>query len=82
MSGSSFARLFSGVALVNPGELHRLSGDLLDTLGELFHLGTIPFVSRRDAQGQQVAEGIDGDVNLGTALTLGAIVPEGVRSTV
>src|SRR6202166_5236625 len=43
---------FSGVALVNVGKFHMVSGDLLHRFGELAHLGAVLLVGGGDMQGE------------------------------
>jgi hypothetical protein len=64
----------SGVALVDVGKFHVVSGDLLHRFGELLHLGAALLAGGGDMQGEQVAQGVHRSVHLGSFAPLGAIV--------
>jgi hypothetical protein len=65
---------FSGVALVDVGKFHMVSGHLLHRFGELLHLGAVLLVGGGDMQGEQVAQGVHRSVHLGSLAPFGAIV--------
>jgi site-specific DNA recombinase len=68
-------RLVAGVALVDEGQRDRLAGDLLDGLGQLGDLLSVLLIGRRDVQGQQVPEGVHGQVDLRAVPLLRPVVP-------
>ena len=72
--GGRAVRGFSGVALVDVGKFHVVSGHLLRRFGELVHLGAVLLVGGGDMQGEQVAQGVHRSVHLGSFAPLGAIV--------
>jgi hypothetical protein len=64
-----------GIPLVSEGDLDRVSGRLLDSLGEIRDLCPILSIGRRGGQGQQVPKGVHRHVDLATLATFGSIVP-------
>src|SRR5215472_11442601 len=68
------SRCIAGVALVNESEFDRLPGDLLDRLSQFTYLSTVLLVSRRDQQGQQIAQRIDGCMHFAAFASLSAII--------
>ena len=66
-----FCRVRSGVALVDKGQFHRPAGDLLNLFGQGRDLIAVALIGRGDSQGQQMAQRVDRDVDLGTLAPLG-----------
>ena len=58
-------RVWPGIALIDISHLDRASGDLLHVLGQRLDLGAIALIGRGDRQREQVAQRVDGDVDLG-----------------
>ena len=63
-------RPVAGVALVDVGELDTLVGRDLDRLCKAAHLSAIVVVGRSDVEGQDMTEGVDRHVQLGSTLRL------------
>jgi hypothetical protein len=58
-----FRRVWSGVALINIAQFHRMASDLLRRFGQRGNLVAVAFVGCGDRQGEQVAQRIDRDVD-------------------
>jgi len=69
-----FSGVGSRVALVHEGQLDRVAGQLLDLGSERGHLFAVPLIGGCNGQRQQVAQGIDRDVDLASLAPLGPIV--------
>src|SRR5512134_912457 len=65
-------RIVPGIALVDVGDLDTLAGGVLDGGGEVFDLGAVLVAGRGDVCGEQVAQRVDRDMQLGALLALGA----------
>lgn len=63
-----------GVALVDIGQLDGIAGLGLDRSRQPLHLGPVLGAGRRDVEGEHVAEGVHGKVQLGALLALGSVV--------
>jgi hypothetical protein len=74
MLARRFGRLPAVISLVDIGQLHTYPGSLLRCLGHPSDLGTVAGTGRRHMQGQQVAQRVHRQVQLGALLALGAIV--------
>lgn len=72
MRGGRFRRALAGVALVGTGRVDAAAGRVLDVAGQGAHGGAVAGVGRGGAGRQQVAERVDGRVDLAAA---GALVP-------
>ena len=72
------ARAVSRIALVDPRQFHRVARCLLDRIGEVADLSTLLRIRRRDPQGQQVPERVDGGMDLGALGSLVAVVARAV----
>jgi hypothetical protein len=70
---------FARVALVDKRTFNRFASRLLHFFSQLGHLGSLLFIGRCDEQRQQVAKGIDGDMNL-TAFPTFMAVKTGSRA--
>lgn len=57
-------RLIASVSPIDESERDGLAGNILDALGEVSDLGPFLLVGRRDDPSKQVAEGVDGRVDL------------------
>jgi hypothetical protein len=57
----------AGIALVDPGDLDAVVGDGLDCPGELLDLAAILWAGGSDVKGEQMAERVDRDMQLGAA---------------
>jgi len=66
-------RLLAGVALVHEGDLDALAGGGLNRGGELRGLGAVLLVRRRRMRRQEVAQRVDGHVQLRALPSLGAV---------
>ncbi|GLS48179.1 hypothetical protein GCM10007885_10230 [Methylobacterium gnaphalii] len=64
MRAGCLGRLLSRVALVDIGEPDIVTGGGLHSLGEMLNLGTVIGAGRRDMEGKQMPERIDGHVQL------------------
>jgi hypothetical protein len=69
-----FSGLLAGIALIDVGERNALASRLLDGLGEAADFGAVVNIARCDVQGQEMAERIGRQMQLGAALALGAVV--------
>jgi transposase len=67
-------RVGAGVALVDKGDFDALAGGGLDGAGEALDLRPVLFVRRGDVRRQELAERVDGEVQLRALLALGAVV--------
>src|SRR5207253_3806167 len=74
-----FRSRLAGVALIDEGDLHGATGDLLNFGGQLGDLGPLLFVGRRDRQGQQISQRIHGHMHLRTLLLLGPVDRKSTR---
>ena len=74
MALGGLGRVWPGVALIDIGHLDRASGDLLHVLGQRLDLGAIALIGRGHRQREQVAQRVDGDVDLGALAPFRAIV--------
>ena len=74
MLGSSIGCVFAWLALIDKGNLDRLACLRLDSFRWLGHLSAVLFIRCRDAQGEQLSECIDCQVNFGAFPTFGAII--------
>ena len=66
-------RPLTGIALVDVGQRDVLAGGVLDRLGQLGHRRAVVLAGGRHVQGQQVAKGVHGEVQLGAARALVAV---------
>jgi hypothetical protein len=66
------SRLWAGVALIDVRQLHMLARHLLYGAGQLLDLRPLLFIGRRHQQRQEMAQGIDRDMDL---RPLSALVP-------
>ena len=74
MLGGSLGGLGRDIALIDEGDLDILTGGRLHGFCKAADLGAIVRIGRRDVQSQEMAEGIDGGVDLRALLALGAVV--------
>ena len=74
-----FGRALAGIALVDKGQLHLPAAGVLDRLRQLGHGGTVVGAGRGDVQGEQMAQRVHGQVQLGAARAL-VPVPAGARA--
>jgi hypothetical protein len=72
--GGSLGGLRTGIALVHEGDLDRLAGGLLEGLGQATDLGAVVGGGWGDVQRQQMAQRVDGRVDLAAPLALGSVV--------
>ena len=64
----------AGIALIHVREFNVMAGHLLEGLSQDFHLRPVLDIRRRHVEGQQVTQGIDGDMDLRSLPTLGPVV--------
>jgi hypothetical protein len=64
----------AGVALIDIGQLDGAAGHLLHLFCERSDLGSVALVRSRDLQHQQVAQGVDRDLDLRAFAPFGSIV--------
>jgi hypothetical protein len=67
-------RVWPGVALIDVSHLDRASGDLLHVLSQRLNLSAIALIGRGHRQREQVAQRVDGDVDLGALAPFRAVV--------
>jgi len=65
----------AGIALIDVGQGHRLARDRLHLRGQVLHLRPFLLVSRRDGHGQQLAQGVDRQMRLGTLALPVPVIP-------
>ena len=68
------SRGVTGRALINEDQFHRLTSCLLHAACQLTHVGAVLLIGRRDQQGQQMAQRINGDMYLAAFAALGPVV--------
>jgi hypothetical protein len=73
-------RLLTGVALVHVGQFHVVAGGPLDRLCRALHLGSVLLVDGRHVERKQVANCVNGDVDLGSLPALRPVVPGSVAA--
>jgi hypothetical protein len=73
-------RALAGLALIDKGQLHVPAGGVLDRLRQRGHGGTVVGAGGRDAQGEQTAQRVPGQVQLGAARACARPTRRGARS--
>src|SRR5689334_14256336 len=66
--------IFSGVALINKRDLHRLPSDLLHLLSQFMYLGSILFIGWSYMESQQMTQRVHGNMSFVPFFSLGTIV--------
>ena len=74
MGLSSLGRGFAGIALIDIGKLDLRMSDRLHGFGQLADLVAVLGIGRGHLQSEQVTERIDGQMDLRSTLSLGAVV--------
>lgn len=78
---SGLGRHLAGLALVGIGQSNALSGRHLHLFGQGPHLGPVLLVGRRDDSGQQMAERVDGHVDLAALAPLRSVIADSVSAS-
>ena len=78
--GRRLGRHLAGIPLVDVDQFDVFAGGVLDSLGERLDLGPILFVGRGDDQRQQLAQGIDRQMQLGPLLPFVPVVARAVSA--
>ena len=80
LGSGDFGRDIAGIALVDVDQFDVLAGRVLDGLSQRLNLGAILFVGRGDLQRQQLAQGVDGQMELAALLPFVPVVPGSVST--
>jgi hypothetical protein len=80
LRASLLGGFFAGITLVDTGQCHGFTCDILNRFSKPACFLAIADIGGRHMQDQQMAQGINGDVHLRATLALGPVLPGASRN--